>query len=95
MHNAGTNPSRVLQYSIDARPEPRLSSFDCGHNFRIGAADKGMEDSIIKTRGDGIVLPWTMPALIWIHRVTSGYTGLHMDTQGYKWIHRVTYGYTG
>ena len=33
----------------------------------------------------------------WIHRVTSGYTGLHMDTQGNKWIHihRVTYGYTG
>ena len=53
MDNAGTNPSRVLQYSIDARPEPRSSLFDCGHNFRIGAAEKGMEDSIIKTRGDG------------------------------------------
>ena len=34
-----------------------------GHNFRIGAAEKGMEDSIIKTRGDGIVLPRIMPAL--------------------------------
>ena len=39
---------------------------------------------------------------IWIHRVTSGYTGLQVDTQGYivdtqgnKWIHRVTSGYTG
>ena len=63
MDNASTNPSRVLQYSIDARPEPRSSPFDCGHNFRIGVAEKGMEDSIIKTRGDGIVLPWTMPAL--------------------------------
>ena len=63
MDNAGTNPSRVLQYSIDARPEPRSSPFDYGHNFRIGAAEKGMEDSIIKTLGDGIVLPWTMPAL--------------------------------
>ena len=42
--------------------EPRSSPFDCGHNFRIGAAEKGMEDSI-KTRGDGIVLTWTMPAL--------------------------------
>ena len=34
----------------------------------------------------------------WIHRVTSGYTGLHMDTEihsGNKWIHRVTSGYTG
>ena len=30
-----------------------------------------------------------------IHRVTSGYTGLQVDTQGYKWIHRDTYGYTG
>ena len=49
------NPSKVLQYSIDARPEPRSSPFDCGHNFRIGAAEKGMEDSIIKTRGDGII----------------------------------------
>ena len=39
------------------------SPFDCGHNFRIGAAEKGMEDSIIKTRGDGIVLPRIMPAL--------------------------------
>ena len=64
MDNASTNPSRVLQYSIDARPEPRSSPFDYGHNFRIGAAEKGMEDTIIKTRGDGIiVLPWTMPAL--------------------------------
>ena len=63
MDNAGTNPSRVLQYSIDARPEPRSSPFDCGHNFRIGAAEKGMEDSIIKTQGDGIVLPRIMPAL--------------------------------
>ena len=63
MDNADTNPSRVLQYSIDARPEPQSPPFDCGRNFRIGAAEKGMEDSIIKTRGDGIVLPWTMPAL--------------------------------
>ena len=31
----------------------------------------------------------------WIHRVTSGYTGLQVDTQGNKWIHRVTSGYTG
>ena len=31
----------------------------------------------------------------WIHRVTYGYTGLHMDTQGNMRIHRVTYGYTG
>ena len=60
MDNAGT---RVLQYSMDARPEPRSSPFDCGHNFRIGAAEKGMEDSIIKTRGDGIVLPRILPAL--------------------------------
>ena len=63
MDNAGINPSRVLQYSIDARSEPRSPPFDCGHNFRIGATEKGMEDSIIKTWGDGIVLPWTMPAL--------------------------------
>ena len=63
MDNAGINPSRVLQYSIDARLEPQSPPFDCGHNFRIGAAEKGMEDSIIKTRGDGTVLPWTMPAL--------------------------------
>ena len=34
-----------------------------GHNFRIGAAEKGMEDSIIKTQGNEIALPWTMPAL--------------------------------
>ena len=51
MDNAGTNPSRVLQYSIDARPEPRSPPFDCGHNFRIGAAEKGMEDSIIRDSG--------------------------------------------
>ena len=52
MDNAGTNPSRVLQYSIDARPEPRSSPFDCGHNFRIGAGRErnGWWTLIIKTR---------------------------------------------
>ena len=36
-----------------------------------------------------------IPSSTWFHRVSHGFTGFHMVSQGFTWFRRVSHGFTG